>query len=86
MDDDLERAIYGLWVIVYAVRNSSTLEPVDDLYPDAFRDLDAFARSKGLHRLRTWLASASDEDAFCDAYYDHFEEACSQLRTFSTFA
>jgi hypothetical protein len=77
---DLDRAIYCMWVLDYAVRNSGSFEPMADLYPQAKDELLAFARARKLDGLAAWLASASDEAAFCAQYYANFEQACTELR------
>ena len=77
---DLEKAIYCMWVLDYAVRNSGTLEPLQELYPAARDELLAFARARRLEALAGWLGSAADEAAFCAQYYDHFEQRCTELR------
>jgi hypothetical protein len=76
----LDKAIYCLWVIDYAVRNSGTLGPVQELYPGAKDELLAFARASRLDGLAAWLAGAGDEKTFCATYYRHFDGACGELR------
>ncbi len=53
------------------------LEPVEEVYPKAIKESSAFAKSNQLSFLSTWLAGAKDEEAFCEAYYDHYDEACA---------
>jgi hypothetical protein len=76
----LEKAVYCLWVLDYAVRNSGTLGPMRELYPDARDELLAFARANRLEVLAAWLANSGDEQAFCSTYYEHFDRACGELR------
>lgn len=75
-----EHAIYCLWVIDYAVRNSGTLEPMRELHPAAAVELEAFARACNLTRTAFWIASSADEHTFCEAYIDTFPAACTELR------
>lgn len=75
-----EYAIYCLWVIDYAVRNSGTLEPMRDRHAAAASALEAFAQSSNLNLLRDWAASTADEMAFCVTYHEIFPTACSELR------
>jgi len=76
----LEHAIYSLWVIDYAVRNSGTLDPMEELYPNALQELLTFSRSSNLPSLSVWLPSARNEQMFCNAYYNHFSAACAELQ------
>lgn len=75
-----EQAIYHLWVIDYAVRNSGSLEPVADFECDAVALLQAFARQHQLTILADWLRTSTDETLFCDNYEVHFNAACQQLK------
>lgn len=77
---DVERAIYCLWVLDYAVRNSGSFGPMNELYPSAKDELLAFAQARKLEAMAAWLVSASDEGAFCADYYSHFDKTCSELR------
>lgn len=75
-----ERAIYCLWVIDYAARNSGTLEPMRELHPAAAAELEAFARDHRLAGLAAWAASTKRESTFCRRYHDTFAAACEELR------
>lgn len=75
-----EHAIYCMWVIDYAVRNSGTLEPMRELYPGAGAELEAFARRSSLGRLGAWAKSIADEARFCETYEGSFPSACAELR------
>ena len=75
-----EHAVYCLWVIDYAVRNSGTLEPIAELYPAAITELSAFAASHGLSVLSQWLGGTGNQSEFCATYWDHFDAACGELR------
>lgn len=77
-----EHAIYWMWQIDYAVRNSGSFGPLDDSHSTALADLATFARDSRLSGLASWLALSSDEDAFCATYYDRFEEGCAELKAF----
>lgn len=77
---DVEKAIYCLWVLDYAVRNSGSFGPMMELYPRAKDELLAFAQARRLEGMAAWLLSAADEDAFCADYYSHFDQACLELR------
>ena len=75
-----ERAIYALWVVDYAVRNSGTLLPMSEIYPAALVELRAFAALRDLPTLTLLAGSAADEAAFCADYYRHFEMASQELK------
>jgi hypothetical protein len=75
-----DHAIYCLWVIDYAVRNSGTLEPMREIHPMAAVELKAFAQAHALQQLTSWVASSADEEAFCATYHDTFPSACAELR------
>jgi hypothetical protein len=70
-----EQAIYWMWSIDYAVRNSGSFGPLQDMESTAIHDLHAFAT-----KLASWLESAADEPTFCESYYEQFEKPCCELR------
>jgi len=76
----VERAIYCLWVVDYAVRNSGTLQPMVELYPKALVELQAFAASNGFSELGSLADGALEDAAFCANYYRHFEAASRDIR------
>jgi hypothetical protein len=76
----VESGVYWMWWIDYAVRNSGSFGPLQDMESSAISDLLAFSERAGLPKLAAWLNSAADESAFCDSYLDHFDEACGELR------
>lgn len=78
----LEKAIYHLWVVDYAVRNSGTLAPILELNKDSVSQLSSFARNNGCRRLYTMMELAKDEKNFCNNYYRNFDDACADLRHF----
>ena len=78
----LEKAIYDFWVIDYAVRNSGTLEPMRELSENSLSRLKEFAKSNNCSHLYSMLELARDENAFCDTYYQNFDNACNDLRNF----
>lgn len=75
-----ELAIYHLWVIDYAVRNSGSLELVADFQPDAVPLLQTFAKERQLAILADWLQTTSNETVFCNNYEASFNDACQQLK------
>lgn len=77
-----ERAVYWMWLIDYAVRNSGSFGPLEDMDSDALADLTTFARDARLPILSSWLTLSSDEDAFCASYLDRFCEGCAELKAF----
>jgi hypothetical protein len=81
-----DHAIYCLWVIDYAVRNSGTLEPMRELHPMAVDELKAFAQMHGLTQLASWLAASTNEEAFCSSYHDVFPSTCGELRAHVGFS
>jgi hypothetical protein len=76
----IEVAIYAMWVVDYAVRNSGTLIPMTELYPGALDELGAFAEQNDLSALKQLATAERDDEAFCDAYYQWFEAASAELR------
>jgi hypothetical protein len=75
-----EWGIYWMWTIDYAVRNSGSFGPLEDMESTAIEDLRAFSQRTGLQTLTAWLNTAADESTFCQSYLEHFDEACSELR------
>src|SRR5258708_32374277 len=76
----LEQAIYALWVVDYAVRNSGTLGPMQELHPQALQELFAFSQSANLPALSVLLQSSANESHFCSTYSNQFGAACAELR------
>jgi len=74
----VERAIYALWVVDYALRNSGTLLPISEIHSAALVELRAFAAISGLPALALLAGSAPDDAGFCDDYYRHFEMASQE--------
>ena len=77
-----ERAVYWMWLIDYAVRNSGSFGPLEDRDSTALADLAKFAGDARLSSLASWLALSSDEAAFCATYLDRFDEGCAELKAF----
>jgi hypothetical protein len=75
-----ELAIYNLWLIDYAVRNSGSFGPLEDMDSDAIAALRAFSSANNMPVLSSWLSQANDEQAFCESYYHHFPSACLELK------
>ena len=75
----LEKAIYCLWVIDYAVRNSGTLEPMREIHKDSIAELIEFSKSNNCKNLFSMLVTANDEKAFCRNYSERFGKACQDL-------
>ncbi|MCA0895125.1 hypothetical protein [Microbulbifer agarilyticus] len=74
---DYEKAVYCLWVIDYSIRNSGTLDALEDIYPKAISDLESLiGKNNWLSKFRVKEISSSQE-----AYYNNFEELCSELRS-----
>lgn len=76
----IERAIYWMWSIDYAVRNAGSFGPLQDMESTAIHDLHAFATNTRLLELASWLESAADEPTFCESYYEQFVKPCYELR------
>lgn len=77
---DIEKAIYCLWVIDYAVRNSGTLEPMREIHETALAELVAFSHQEKLVGLSALLELAADEAEFCEKYYGLFDGACAEIK------
>lgn len=77
---DLEKTIYCLWVVDYAVRNSGTLDPLDELHPIALDELRILSADQGYRALHTVVATVDDEEAFCQRYHESFEKCVAEIR------
>lgn len=75
----IEVAIYAMWVVDYSVRNSGTLFPMTELYPEALEKLAAFAAENHLEALNALASAECDDEAFCDVFYQWFELATLEL-------
>ncbi len=74
---DYEKTVYCLWVIDYSIRNSGTLDSLEDIYPDAISEFESVASKNN------WLSTFSIQE-ICnnqEAYYNNFEELCNELRS-----
>lgn len=76
----LQIAIYNLWLIDYAVRNSGSFGPLEDMESDAIEALFEYSSSNHMPALTAWLAEAKNEAAFCNDYYHRFPGACLELK------
>ncbi len=76
----LEKAIYCLWVIDYAVRNSGTLEPMRELHKSSIAELTEFAKGNHCKSLYSMLEMTANEKIFCKNYSGKFDKACKDLR------
>ncbi len=77
---EIERAIYCLWVIDYAIRNSGSLEPVKDVFPQSIQLLNKIAVQNNWAVTAEFFAQNKTDEAICAAYYDQFESICGELR------
>lgn len=74
---DYEKAIYCLWVVDYSIRNSGTLDAVEDLYPRALVEFESFsAKHKWLPKLSLMEIVSSQE-----SYYQNYDVLCNGLRS-----
>ena len=78
---NIEHAIYCLWVIDYAVRNSGSLEPVKELYPTAIKDLSNLSQTNSWLLNSKTAAESENPAQFCSSYYESFENRCGELRS-----
>ena len=80
--NDIERAVYCLWVVDYSVRNAGDLGAVEDLYPDALSELHHFALTNQCSQLSLLSdpAAASAEEEFCERFHRLFDESCKEIR------
>jgi hypothetical protein len=77
---EIDKSIYCFWVIDYAVRNSGTLGPLNELHPSAINELmDKAIKHKWIH-LYNLLSASGQEKAFCELYYKQYDLACSEIR------
>ncbi|MPW29603.1 hypothetical protein F9L16_11430 [Agarivorans sp. B2Z047] len=74
---DYEKSVYCLWVIDYSIRNSGTLDALDDIYPEAISEFDSLTGKNN------WLSKSSIKDISSseEAYYNNFEELCNEFRS-----
>lgn len=77
----IEQAIYCMWVVDYAVRNSGTFGPIEDIHPASLVELAEFSTRNNLVHLSALIADSDDEEFFCESYYQRFDEACGDLKT-----
>ena len=73
-----EKAIYCFWVVDYAIRNSGTLGPMEELHPSSMKELSAFASSEECSNLGALVAELNMSGA-SEAYYSAFPKVCSEL-------
>ncbi|UPG91048.1 hypothetical protein L2Y96_04510 [Luteibacter aegosomaticola] len=76
----IEVAIYAMWVVDYSVRNSGTLFPMTELYPEALEKLAAFAADNHLEALNALASAECDDEAYGDVFYQWFELATLELK------
>ncbi|TAA42571.1 hypothetical protein [Corallincola spongiicola] len=77
---DYEKVVYCFWVIDYSIRNSGTLDAIEDIYPEAISEFEALAgKNHWLSKFNIKEVSSSEE-----AYYRNFEVFCSELRSVQT--
>jgi len=74
---DYEKSVYCLWAIDYSIRNSGTLDALEDIYPEAVSELEYLSSENN------WLSKFSIKEISSseDAYYKNFEEICNELRS-----
>ncbi len=77
----LERSIYCLWVLDYAVRNSGGLGQIEDLHSSALVELLSSAESQNWKRVESLVSGSENEPEFCEKYYEQFDLACNELRS-----
>jgi hypothetical protein len=76
-----ERAVHWMWLIDYSVRNAGCFGPLEDMgAKTALSDLVRFAQDAKLSALSSWLQLSDNEEAFCSAYYQHFDKSCVELK------
>lgn len=78
---DIEHAIYCLWVIDYTVRNSGSLDLMNDLYPAAIQEISSLSKINSWQLNSRTATESENHIDFCSLYYDSFEIKCSELRT-----
>lgn len=76
---DLERLIYMIWVLDYAVRNAGSKESLED-FPDFKREeFEKLALDFGFIRLGN-IPNAENDEVFCQTYYAIFEDVIANLK------
>lgn len=81
----IEKAVYCFWVLDYAVRNSGTLEPVQEIRPTAIAELRRFSDDNSCVYLGDLLDKLTNrdklnEDELFDTYSLMFDQACNDIR------
>ena len=76
----VEKAVYDLWAVDYAVRNAGDLEALEELRPAAAIDLAEFLRTIGQLDLASYMAGLSSSGTECDSYYVKFAELCETVQ------
>lgn len=74
----IEHAVYCFWVLDYAVRNSGTLFPIEDIHPEALSELRDAARASNWPLVLE--LTSMDEPALVEEYYERFEATVSEVR------
>ncbi|MCZ2496121.1 hypothetical protein GN316_05070 [Xylophilus sp. Kf1] len=77
-----ERAVNWMWLIDYAVRNSGSFGPLEDMGSTAVLDLKSVASNAQLTTLAEWLEEANNEKKFCTTYQERFYRGCAELKDF----
>jgi hypothetical protein len=77
----MEKTIYCFWVVDYAVRNSGTLQPVEEIHPSAIKELVNCAQSNNWYKMLGMLKNHENEEEFSDKYYELFEASCNEIRS-----
>ena len=77
----VEKAIYDLWAVDYAVRNAGDMEALEDIRPTAATDLAAFLRSSGQSKLAVHMELLAGAGEECDSYYESFPRLCQALQS-----
>lgn len=75
-----EQAIHDLWEVDYAVRNSGSLDVLEDIHPNAAIDLVDFLLAKGDSSLANSLLAMTRSGEPSAIYYSIFCELCGTLR------
>ena len=77
----VEKAIYDLWAVDYAVRNAGDMEALEDLRPTAAADLAAFLRSSGQSNLAMHMEQLAGAGEECGSYYESFPRLRRALKS-----
>lgn len=77
---NVEKAVYDLLAVDYAVKNAGDMEALEDLRPSAAIDLAAFLRTIEQFDLATYMDQLATAGEDCESYYEKFAALCQAIQ------